>query len=694
MVRLANQDNDACILNLESSMRNVAMFPVESSYKCFFQNAKISLAQLKNSNKMSDFTGQLIRKSLTIIKTQLEVLERGISIHIDQKDLVLFAFPFNYVTDMEERRHIFHLYPSSFYQCSHCYLFHPDKSNTQKLEMFQILDDILERKFKTVTRFEPFEGGTIPPEALQNKTPMQLLEIAHSLEKEAESFKGTSNRRTELLRLAESLRSKIGLPRTASMDLKIKKYFQDLDKDKSFGKDNSVTQLKDFGLFHETNCPLFSDLFDYDSVSFDLLHVLDGVTKRIYDILVFFCGRSLDTLTRELGNTTLGVPQSISFHKMEKTLGDFKFIALALILEDSRLKIKRNLVPKEFLARISLDYLKVIMILKDDAVGLLLKELEDSVQSLEKSILFLENEFGNDFDQLSGLVSCKLHEIFQHALIQTTNMGSPRCFSASVGEFKHPVNKKFLRAGSLRLRDQSKTVLEKSYFDYLFREADLFNNRLGIARDEPFTMSVKYRMFNILKKCKIGESVFVQVCTKLNLLHELTYIIEDEDIKFSTALECSLICIKRNVPIKTPLKIYAMPFSTLIPGRSLTLISYSSNTEASLCDYRPGSCLIHSSLQLLSSFARIQTSKFGIPLIFYEKNSLDSSGSVFVLELIASPHDLLDSLNSLPVIKRFERKKFFLKSVPFTFIRDCNRASICEDSIYVFTAGSRTYEHL
>ena len=110
-----------------------------------------------------------------MIKTQLEVLERGISIHIDKKDRVLFAFPFNYVSDMEERRHIFHLYPSSFYHCSRYYLFHPGKSNTQKLEMFQILDDILERKFKTVTRFEPFEGETIPPETIQNKTPTQLL---------------------------------------------------------------------------------------------------------------------------------------------------------------------------------------------------------------------------------------------------------------------------------------------------------------------------------------------------------------------------------------------------------------------------------------------------------------------------------------------------------------------------------------
>ena len=46
---------------------------------------------------------------------------------------------------MEERRQILHLFPSSFYHCSHCYLYHPQKSDDQKLAIFQTIDETLGR---------------------------------------------------------------------------------------------------------------------------------------------------------------------------------------------------------------------------------------------------------------------------------------------------------------------------------------------------------------------------------------------------------------------------------------------------------------------------------------------------------------------------------------------------------------------
>ena len=105
------------------------MIPVDTSIDCFLNEDKITLADLKKSYKIGDIKGQILRKMLEIIKQQLCVLEEGVTVNVDNKERLLFAFLFSYVSDMEERRQILHLFPSSFYHCSHCQLYHPQKSD-------------------------------------------------------------------------------------------------------------------------------------------------------------------------------------------------------------------------------------------------------------------------------------------------------------------------------------------------------------------------------------------------------------------------------------------------------------------------------------------------------------------------------------------------------------------------------------
>ena len=93
---------------------------------------------------------------------------------------------------------------------------------------------------------------------------------------------------------------------THRMDEKIKDYFRVLEEDETYQKNDGV-QLKDFGLFMESRCPLFSDdneIVDYDCLNFDLLHVLDGVTTKLYEIISTLLGKRFDRLTIALGNTT------------------------------------------------------------------------------------------------------------------------------------------------------------------------------------------------------------------------------------------------------------------------------------------------------------------------------------------------------------------------------------------------------
>ena len=220
MVRLANQDNDACTLNLKSSFRNVAMFPVDTSYDCFLNEDKITLAELKESYKIGDIKGQILRKALEVIKQQLRILEEGVKVNVDNKERLLFAFLFSYVSDMEERSQILHLFPSSFYHCCHCYLYHPQKSNEQKLAIFQTIDEILGRNlYQNSLQFSFDDENDDIDEFITRtiqKDPEQALNLAFYLEDIANNPKNSSLKRNSLLHRAQILRMKYGEPRNSS----------------------------------------------------------------------------------------------------------------------------------------------------------------------------------------------------------------------------------------------------------------------------------------------------------------------------------------------------------------------------------------------------------------------------------------------------------------------------------------------
>ena len=373
--------------------------------------------------------------------------------------------------------------------------------------------------------------------------------------------------------------------------------------------------------------------------------------------------------------------------------------------------MKKTAVEKDVLVKNAMEYLRIIVISKDDAVGLLSNELGNSLGELEKYLYVLElaNQESNCLKHVSKVVTCKMHEVLQHVRNQTNDMGSPRCFSSSIGEFKHPVNKKFMKSGSLRLQDQSRTVLEKSYYDFLFNEVELFHVPLNIRREDPFEMTVRYRLLNIMKKGAVNElrSIFMNFWNELLSLDEdyfrskiqeeferLLEIFVSQDVQFGTGLECSLVCRKRNVLIKTPLKLSARPSSLIKKNKLLSIVSYSPDKTASSCFRRPKACLAHGSFELFRSFKNVQTSQFGIPVIFFKESSNTNEGSMVILEL-TSEHGLHATVkpDDLPVIKRF-KKKFCMKLIPFENIRDRCDAVIHDAWIYVFTAGSRTYEHL
>ena len=210
----------------------------------------------------------------------------------------------------------------------------------------------------------------------------------------------------------------------------------------------------------------------------DRLHVLDGVIDKLWLAFRKLYGPSLERTSISFGNLACGVSTGFHFHKMEESLHDFQFVLLALLYHEG-IKPRNGLSEdrRKSHARLALQFLRIVVILKDDAPGFLQSDLEESIQSFGLELDGLEMDLETTKLKVE-LDTAKMHEILVHVAPQVECNGPASNFSSDAFEWAHAETKRTMRAGSLRRDDQAVTVLKRGYF-----KASLQTRKLVISTD-------------------------------------------------------------------------------------------------------------------------------------------------------------------------------------------------------------------
>ena len=350
----------------------------------------------------------------------------------------------------------------------------------------------------------------------------------------------------------------------------------------------------------------------------DLLHCLEAIIK-IYEHVLADYGEDLINLSRKFGNGTFGVANSVSFHIKEDNLKDFSGIIMAMLFLPYSL-IKNKITPAKHQANVKLvlSLFKIIVLVKDDAPGLLLDEIDTAVAAFRQACEICEQNEGNVLKE-----TVKLHEIKCHLRECIELHGGLRRLSTASIEYLHDPVKKQFKKSSLRPVECDLKVLKLMTYRRIMKNVELLslpeiNQHANFLPEFSFEIhpfgkdlfAILNENFKQVAKIFRVEGVFSNTHTfGSSFFNDL----EDSEV-FGNSASLSIKCGSRNENIRNPTKIF-------VPLRSYShyyCIGYKNDD-----DEIPGSdvckeefCLHHSDLQLNSSFCRRKNTSFAIPLLF------------------------------------------------------------------------------
>ncbi|HYE76194.1 MAG TPA: hypothetical protein VEF04_22805, partial [Blastocatellia bacterium] len=226
---------------------------------------------------------------------------------------------------------------------------------------------------------------------------------------------------------------------------------------------------------------------------FDRLHMLDGILQKLYKALRATYGQSLDSASMSLGNLACGVSTGVHFHRMEEGLHDFQFVVVALVCCHSALR-QRSLDAERIKSHVALvtNFLRIVVILKDDAPGLLQTDLVASIDAFAKALYQLKAELDgtkNEFD-----ITSKMHELIAHCADQVEENGPPSNFTSDAFEWDHKRYKSMQSFGSMRNEDKRETVLRQSCYDTLLAEVPAASTKGEIRPSTSFEPLTRFRV--------------------------------------------------------------------------------------------------------------------------------------------------------------------------------------------------------
>jgi len=687
MVNLVNYDADARVLNLVTSQAKFAMKPAHSNIRCFDKIAqKFVPVSSVEKDEVNSVLKEMKKKAYEVVLKDFKSLESGVDVFVRGERKRLYAVCYSIIFDLEEARDFFDL-PGSVghWHCTHCYCFCEHLKENER--------------FRT---------------SLQNHYPDQ----------QGIDFSFRNDQTDEFLRT---------LMKDDNLD---PEYFNSAglivvnnnDDREEEPLEKKISRL--FGVKRVNACPaarkdaaLYMIAGPAELRKIDLLHNSFGVVATCCRMLRFVYGPSLEEFSKILGNRTLLLQNSISFHRMEYHLRDFQYICLAIVLGECELRNgkywPRKIDKRSSHSRLACSLLQILYILKDDASGLLLTDLAKCITAFKDEFDQLDEDLQEVVpDQKHSFHTSKIHELVEHAVDQIYEVGSIRNCSSSILEWSHPESVGDMQKGSMRLEDQGASVISLAWWRALFAEVDTKQelssavNFQGWRCEDIHTLrgsrernsSTPEGQNGIKSQMRIAVLDNLEVLAvrlgvdgpdmlkSLNVKDVLRNFIKPIHL-FSNSLVSYLFCSDRQVRIKSEINFTVATRS----DKDLFVISYqkvgvngelvkSVNGE---CNRTDQPCRHHSEAnQLFASFARTASSTYGLPLLFCQ----DENGVSFtiMLELAKS---LAADWNWDSVIIPY-KPQFELKLIANKRIRDKHNAVFYKNTFYVFKGGSRVFNHL
>ena len=636
-----NMDRGARILNMTTSHVVVCMVPVAASLR-YEHNGKaisqVEACRIATGLSIPRVLRMFLRQSAEILLKDVSKLEDGFDILVNNLVARYRCFLYSWVCDMEERRNLLNLSLALHWVCSHCF-------------------------------GRPAPGCAPCPDP-------DLWSLTQT------NASRTFERQAMLDSIDLSAEELVGEEKW--------------DFESCFGyKVGSKNPFSKLSAYLTEGGPSY--------FLSDRLHVLDGVTGKLWDALRRIYGPSLERTSSSFGNIACGVSTGFHFHKMEESLHDFQFVVIALLFHDE-LKLRKDLRldARQSHSLLVMHFLRLVVILKDDAPGFLEQDLSESIKIFANELERLKD----DLKQIRAVIeldTAKMHEIIVHLLSQVRENGPAGGFSSDVFEWMHSKTKHSMHAGSKRRDDQAVTVLKQSYYQALQSDELAENSAYNEpGPDDRFWAAPQFRLKNKPSQCdsmlKKSLGFLLEQYGMLRKNGDLEWYIErakqvlvdarfhDDECTFSS-VDCSLVCRLRQCRMKSTMGVSIIQSRNRRDHRMLALSSEAEagqerpETGVPCCRHHDPNCELHCSFHRLRQSSTI----YGFPILFFDPNG----PRALILRLtdrIDSEYDAIASYR-VPEVVRFEVHSLQRLRTSCLFVG-------YKDVFHIFVSGYRSFRHL